>query len=84
MNKQGLGHCSVVVAVAVFFVDGRSEVGVHATHQPSHRKPTSYINGFVQDAKQMYICIYVYIRIYNIYLRDIIVLLSKILACDYS
>ena len=41
-----------------FFVDGRSEVGVHATHQPSHRKSTSDINGFVQDAKQMYMYIY--------------------------
>ena len=65
MNKQGLGHRSV----AVVFVDGRSEVGVHATHQPSHRKSTSYINGFVQDAKQMYMYIYIY-DIYSIYVGN--------------
>lgn len=78
MNKQGLGHRSV----AVVFVDGRSEVGVHATHQPSHRKSTSYIILMVlYKMPSKCICIYIYM-IYTVYTWDIIVLLSKILACD--
>lgn len=63
MNKQGLGHRSV----AVVFVDGRSEVGVHATHQPSHRKSTSYIILMVlYKMPSKCICIYIY-DIYSIY-----------------
>ena len=44
-NKQGLGHCSCVVVVVVVVVVAVeiSEVGVHATHQPSHRKSMSMV-----------------------------------------
>lgn len=65
MNKQGLGHRSV----AVVFVDGRSEVGVHATHQPSHRKSTSYIILMVlYKMPSKCICIYIW---YIQYIRGI-------------